>query len=1026
MSQGQLICDGNSLTAASYGPYTPWPAMVEELTGHRLQVMNLAVGGQTTQQMAADFASQVAPLYSADRACNIYAAWEIRNDLLYNALTPAQAVANYWALLDAAQAAGFTVVAFTMVPSRGVSVADIASVNALVRAGWASHADALCDVAADARMAGNVWQQAIASPAVELHAAKAQRGSEPGSNAPLTTQFYDASGNGRHGTLTNFAGTTASGYAGTGTLADPHRLVFDPTAPGDYVALPDLSAAEDKAFTYEVWFRTSVGAHTGTGSYGQLVGEGLASSYTPFSMLCVWNSTVRYWMRDDAAANGIATGVGAVNDGALHQAYVVCNGSTAQVYIDNVASGAAANLPAGSETLDTGGLGSRVRFVADYPLDGSIILARIYPFALTPEQVAQNFAAGPLWEPSDVFISDDTHLTNSGQAVVAEAAAATLSALIPDTAPVLVPTRPVSDASEESVAVLLGTGSAQVDLVAEGLVDPETVQDSDCEHGFESAEFEVEGRPHIRAHNALVDGAAVKVVRGGKTTFEGQVAVISDAVSPQLVECAGVYDRLSRDEAYCEGFVESRCEMVQEYTPTMLSSLGTKVLPSMDMNTDGQIHFIVPKGSKIKTGQGRGAYLSILGGLVDGFRIARVTGTLACAGASEIEANISVVTVSPFDPGFIGSVTSVVSVAGDSGTFDIDLPEDVEAPTETAWTAVDFTCYALADVTETSGENSIQLRDLTIYIDRTTAPRPDQIIAEIACPADDSICLASSTESLGSAVTQFMVDPFTTRSEAIEQARALYSGIMDVGVWDDATVHVRARPTSPPDRSHWIALSLADLANPAADWGIVKDTEAGIDAICCLYSVLGHATKPNGTPCSVYYPSKPANADARVAVLELGDATDAEAAAAAEQVYLYQSQLAAGSVPLDEDHLVDRYGVAAVPTVDGALLPLSHIRSWDWVMCVDATDPESRGPFMLSRVERTGEGVSIEVGGDYWQHPGYLHAERKGRYRRGHWRTTRRKEWRKTKPTKASGKGWHRKGQRWWRYKKVWVEGRYI
>jgi hypothetical protein len=33
-----------------------------------------------------------------------------------------------------------------------------------------------------------------------------------------------------------------------------------------------------------------------------------------------------------------------------------------------------------------------------YQVASSVIAARIYPFALTPAQVAQNFAAGYLWQ----------------------------------------------------------------------------------------------------------------------------------------------------------------------------------------------------------------------------------------------------------------------------------------------------------------------------------------------------------------------------------------------------------------------------------------------------------------------------------------------------------------------------------------------------------------------------------------------------------------------------------------------------
>lgn len=580
-----------------------------------------------------------------------------------------------------------------------------------------------------------------------------------------------------------------------------------------------------------------------------------------------------------------------------------------------------------------------------------------------------------------------------------------------------------------SVIVAYDDAALATDLVAEGLVDPDTVQDSDCEHGFESAAFAVDAAPHIRAHNALVADAPVKIIRSGKVTFEGTVVVIRDGVSPHEVECSGVWDKLTRDEAYCQGFVEGRYDLITEYPGDVYKTLyGNELCTTIELSTDGQVLAILPKGSSIKLGQGIAAYLWPLDGLDPGLRISRVTGTWTCAGAGEITMEITAVEPDPFDPTLanitlVAEAARVDSTAGDSGTFDSWTDGYLDAHD---YKALVFSAYASADATNTSAENSIQLRSLKAYINRTTAPRPDQIIAGIACPADNSICLASDTEAIGSAVTQFMADPLTTRSQAIEQARALYSGIMDVGVWEDATVHVRARPTSPPDRSRWIALTMADLADPSRDWGIAADSEAGVDAICCTYSVTGDATYPDGTPQSVYYPSRPANADARVAVLDLGDATDAEALAAATQVYLYTSQLATGGVDLDAEHLTARYGLAAVPTVDGALLPIDQIRSWDWVMCVDAPDADSRGPWMLSRAERTAAGTTIEVGGDYWQHPGFAHRTDKTRYIGGHWKRTRYRKWAKGSK-RPSGKGWRRKGKRWWKWawRRRWVEGTY-
>jgi len=153
--RGLIVFDGNSLTAASYGTYTPYPLMVDELTGHRFDIANVGVGGQDTQDMTADGAAEVDAKYDADRACNICVPWECRNDIVTNEVNAATAVANYWTYCDARQTAGWQVVAVTMLPSDSVSQATTDAVNALIRAEYASHADALADVEADSRLDDN-------------------------------------------------------------------------------------------------------------------------------------------------------------------------------------------------------------------------------------------------------------------------------------------------------------------------------------------------------------------------------------------------------------------------------------------------------------------------------------------------------------------------------------------------------------------------------------------------------------------------------------------------------------------------------------------------------------------------------------------------------------------------------------------------------------------------------------------------------------------------------------------------------
>jgi len=663
-------------------------------------------------------------------------------------------------------------------------------------------------------------------------------------------------------------------------------------------------------------------------------------------------------------------------------------------------------------------------------------------------------------------------------------------------------------------SLIVGSGSAAADLVAEGLVDPLTVQDADCEHGFESASFVIEGQtPHVRAHNALVEEAPVKVYRAGVLTFEGAICSIDDTGETHEVECAGIYDELKRREDYAQGFIESRTELIRKW-PLNLWFDTFKDVDYESVLTEGQFQLNIALGTTYKEYQAVLYGIWICDGLNEDLEIKRITADFV-EDTDSWDFTIGVA-ASPFDIDQVGATGELEYWGG--GRNDAHLDYDFAA----IGAGRRFIYFASA-----SGANAVasqdefhQFRNLHIYVDRITAPRPDQIIAEIAMPADNSICLASSTAALGSATTQFMADPFTTRAETIEQARALYSGIMDVGVWEDATVHVRARPTSPDNRQRHYAIRAANLVDPD-DWQIARDSEAGVDAICgvyelvpvddvqtptpdgvnwpadwwrtddvnvfawdskfyircnptdldpraytaaqraCLpsqrypirgrvqcggtewptggtavvriiwytsagvfisYSNLGSWTAvnteawyeknvvspatayfyrydiywsgvvsigvgkycdirvrdcwfslamPAGTLKTVYYPSKPSAADARVPLLEIGPATDAEALAAVTQVYTYTSQLATGSCPL----------VGTIETIDGAPAEVCHIRSWDWVSKVDAFDAEDRGPFMLSRVERNPDGsVNIEVGGDYWQHPGFAHAVKMGRY----------------------------------------------
>lgn len=237
---------------------------------------------------------------------------------------------------------------------------------------------------------------------VVLHAAKANGGTSQGINSPLTTTWYDTSGNGNHGTLTGFSG---SPWLGAGSQADPYRLSFD-GAQG--VTLPNLAFAANKTFSDEVWFY-SISSALSSGAYAfiasesgptsgnyAVVGWNFYSDYTDYRSL-------RYYFRaQDGSGTSSGTnfspdsGWAGVLDGGLHHAVAASNGSVVKLYVDGVLrTSSPPTVPTGTMVVDQDRVGQARNGQAPYIRP--IVSHRVYPFALTAAQVTDNFNAGADW-----------------------------------------------------------------------------------------------------------------------------------------------------------------------------------------------------------------------------------------------------------------------------------------------------------------------------------------------------------------------------------------------------------------------------------------------------------------------------------------------------------------------------------------------------------------------------------------------------------------------------------------------------
>lgn len=198
----------------------------------------------------------------------------------------------------------------------------------------------------------------------------------------------DCSWSGTHeaSASTHGDGWIQSGWAGSGTLADPHRLVTDGL--DDWVSVPDVSACEGSAWSYEVWVNTSDDAAANR----CLITE-MASGTAPVTSLFFGVSGtvgIGQWEAGWGDYSGLGSSV-ALNDGLWHHLVGTGNATTMELYVDGVSQRTGGYVTQLSMTgvngcmVFGGGLG---------PYPGSAAVARIYPFALTPAQVAQNYAAG--------------------------------------------------------------------------------------------------------------------------------------------------------------------------------------------------------------------------------------------------------------------------------------------------------------------------------------------------------------------------------------------------------------------------------------------------------------------------------------------------------------------------------------------------------------------------------------------------------------------------------------------------------
>ena len=151
----QVVFDGNSLTIGT-GISRPYPSQVLAKLDGQWAAYNLGVNRQTSSQMAADAVAQVDALLEPGFETNVLVAWEITNDMAFGTKTAQACYEDYAAYCAARKAAGFKVIALTVLPRGDGAREDFEGnrlqVNDWIRKKYATFADAVADVAADPRI----------------------------------------------------------------------------------------------------------------------------------------------------------------------------------------------------------------------------------------------------------------------------------------------------------------------------------------------------------------------------------------------------------------------------------------------------------------------------------------------------------------------------------------------------------------------------------------------------------------------------------------------------------------------------------------------------------------------------------------------------------------------------------------------------------------------------------------------------------------------------------------------------------
>jgi hypothetical protein len=188
-------------------------------------------------------------------------------------------------------------------------------------------------------------------------------------------------------------GSSAPSWTNDGKFGK--ALTFDGS--GDYIALPTIPsidvATTAMSYTFSSWIKTSYSAQVQT--IIRTGNTGGSPTHVPISFRVLSTSGLLRFDIFDGTNNPFVDSIKAVNDGKWHLATAIRNVSTdkLEIYIDGIFDSSVADSTTGTMTAAVpGNIGKYTN--GNFPFKGQIDEVKIYPFALTADQVKIDYAGG--------------------------------------------------------------------------------------------------------------------------------------------------------------------------------------------------------------------------------------------------------------------------------------------------------------------------------------------------------------------------------------------------------------------------------------------------------------------------------------------------------------------------------------------------------------------------------------------------------------------------------------------------------